>query len=66
MDAFDQAERKDRNFPATYAYKGLVHLATGDPAGAIPLFQKTLAIDPAFQPARDGLLQAQQRLRAPR
>ncbi|HXA52066.1 MAG TPA: tetratricopeptide repeat protein [Candidatus Acidoferrum sp.] len=66
MDAFDRAQRLDPNFPATYAYKGLVHLATGDPAGAIPLFQQALAIDPAFQPAREGLQQAQQRLRAPR
>lgn len=66
MAAFDEAERIDPNFPATYAYKGLVHIATGDPRGAIPLFQKALSIDPAFQPARDGLLQAQQQLRAPR
>ena len=65
MDAFDQAQRLDPRFPAVYAYKGLVHLATGDPAGAIPLFQQALAIDPQFQPARDGLLQAQQRLSAP-
>ena len=66
MDAFDQAEKADPGFPAVYAYKGLVHLATGDAAGAVPLFQKALAIDPQFQPARDGLLQAQQRLSAPR
>jgi tetratricopeptide (TPR) repeat protein len=64
MDAFDQAQRIDPNFPATYAYKGLVHLATGDAAGAIPLFQQALAIDPTFQPAREGLQQAEQRLRA--
>ena len=66
MDAFDQAEKADPNFPAVYAYKGLVHLATGDAAGAVPLFQRALAIDPQFQPARDGLAQAEQRLRAPR
>jgi tetratricopeptide (TPR) repeat protein len=66
MDAFDQAEKADPGFPAVYAYKGLVHLATGDAAGAIPLFQRALAIDPQFQPAREGLAQAQQRLRTPR
>jgi tetratricopeptide (TPR) repeat protein len=65
MDAFDQAQRIDPNFPATYAYKGLVHLATGDAAGAIPLFQQALVIDPTLQPAREGLQQAEQRLRAP-
>jgi tetratricopeptide (TPR) repeat protein len=66
MDSFDQAQRIDPNFPAVYAYKGLVHLATGDPAGAIPLFQQALAIDPNFQPAIQGIQQAQQRMRAPR
>ena len=66
MDAFDRAQAIDPKFPAVYAYKGLVHLATGDAAGSIPLFQQALAIDPAFQPARDGMQQAEQRLRAPR
>jgi tetratricopeptide (TPR) repeat protein len=64
MDAFDQAEKADPNFPATYAYKGLVHLATGDAAGSLSFFQRALAIDPQFQPAREGLAQAEQRLRA--
>ena len=66
MDAFDRAQAIDGRFPAVYAYKGLVHLATGDAAGSIPLFQQALAIDPSFQPARDGIQQAEQRLRAPR
>jgi tetratricopeptide (TPR) repeat protein len=66
MSAFDRAQALDPRFPAVYAYKGLVHLATGDAAGAIPLFQQALSIDPAFQPAIDGIRQAQQRLAAPR
>jgi len=65
MAAFDRAQQLDPGFPAVYAYKGLVHLATGDAAGAVPLFQRALTIDPMFQPAVEGLQQAQQRMRAP-
>ncbi|MBS1855768.1 MAG: tetratricopeptide repeat protein [Acidobacteria bacterium] len=66
MDAFAQAQRIDPKFAPVYAYQGLVHLATGDAAGAIPFFQQALALDPTLQPARDGLQQAQQLLRRPR
>jgi tetratricopeptide (TPR) repeat protein len=66
MAAFDTAEKLDPGFVHTYVYKGLVHLATGDAAGAIPLFQRALTIDPMNQPAREGLLQAQRAPRAPR
>jgi tetratricopeptide (TPR) repeat protein len=66
MQSFDLALKLDPKFVPGYAYKGLVRLATGDPGGAIPEFQRALTLDPMFQQARDGLLQAQQRLRAPR
>jgi tetratricopeptide (TPR) repeat protein len=59
MEAFDTAQRIDPNFPVTYDYKGRVHLANNDPAGAIPECQRALAIDPAFQPARECLAIAQ-------
>jgi tetratricopeptide (TPR) repeat protein len=58
MDAFNTAEKIDPAFPATFAYKGLVHLANNDPAGAIPECQRALSIDNAFQPARECLATA--------
>jgi len=66
LDSLEMAEKLDRNFAYTYAYRGLVYLAMGNPAASVPEFQHTLAIDPKFQPARDGLRQAQQQLRTPR
>jgi protein O-mannosyl-transferase len=66
MEAFDLSLSRDPQYVASWAYKGLVHLATGDAAGSVPFFQRALTLDPMFQPARDGLLQAQQRLRGGR
>jgi protein O-mannosyl-transferase len=66
MTALDMAEKLDPGFAHTYAYKGLLHLAQGDPAGAVPLFQHALVLDPAHKQAREGLLQAQQMMRARR
>jgi tetratricopeptide (TPR) repeat protein len=63
MEAFDTAEKIDPQFPGTYAYKCLVHLATNDPAGAIPQANRALAIDPRYAPARDCLFKSQQALR---
>jgi len=60
------AEKLDPKFAPTYAYKGLVHLAAGDPATAVADFERALAIDPNFQPARDGLAQARAALRVKR
>ena len=59
MAAFEAAERADPSFPATYAYKGLVHLAQNDAAGAVPECRHALAIDANFQPARDCLATAE-------
>jgi tetratricopeptide (TPR) repeat protein len=64
LDALEMAEKLDRNFAYTYAYRGLVLLAMGNPAGSVPEFQHALAIDPTLQPARDGLRQALQQPRA--
>jgi tetratricopeptide (TPR) repeat protein len=58
MEAFDAAERIDPAFPATFAYKGLVHLANNDPAGAIPECRRALALDAGFQPAHECLAMA--------
>jgi tetratricopeptide (TPR) repeat protein len=64
--AFDKAQSIDANFAPVWAYKGLLSLATNDPAGAIAQFQRALELDPSLQPAREGLMQAQQRLRGAR
>lgn len=66
MDAFNTAEKIDPGFPSTYAYKGLLHLANNNPAAAVPEFQHALRLDPGLQPAQQGLIQAQQRLRGAR
>jgi len=58
MEAFDTAQKIDPNFAATYAYKGLVHLANNDPAGAIPECQRALALDSGLEPARECLATA--------
>jgi tetratricopeptide (TPR) repeat protein len=62
MEALATAEKLDPNFAATYAYKGLIHTALNQPQAAIQDYQRALAIDPKFQPAREGLAQAQARL----
>ncbi|HTP32209.1 MAG TPA: tetratricopeptide repeat protein [Candidatus Acidoferrales bacterium] len=58
MDAFATAEKLDPAFPATFAYKGLVHLANNDPAAAIPECRHALELDSRFQPARECLATA--------
>jgi tetratricopeptide (TPR) repeat protein len=58
MDAFNAAQAFDPGFAPTYAYKGFVHLANNDPAGAVPECQHALAVDKNFQPARDCLTMA--------
>lgn len=66
MEAFNTAEKIDPSFAPTYAYKGLLHLANNNPAAAVPEFQHALQLDPNLQPAQQGLIQAQQRLRGAR
>lgn len=62
MEAFDTAQKINPDFPPTYMYKGQVYLATNQYALAIAQFQKALALDASLAPARQGLVQAQQRL----
>ena len=64
LDALATAERLNPNFAVTYAYRGLVHLATNQPAAAVLDYQRALTLDGNLQQARDGLAQAQAKLRA--
>jgi protein O-mannosyl-transferase len=66
LDALATAQKLDPNFAATYAYRGLIHMATNEPALAVKDYEQALAIDPRFPPARDGLVQALARLKARR
>ena len=64
LDALATAEKLEPNYAVTYAYRGLVHLGSNQAAPAVQDFQRALALDPKFQQAKDGLAQAQARLRA--
>jgi tetratricopeptide (TPR) repeat protein len=66
LDALARAEKLDPTYSVTYYYRGGIRAKTGDFAGAVADYQHALALDPALQPARDGLAYAQQHLRAPR
>jgi tetratricopeptide (TPR) repeat protein len=59
LDALATAEKLNPNFAPTYAYRGLVHLATQQPAAAVQDFQRALTLDGNLQAARDGLARAQ-------
>ena len=59
LDALATAEKLDPNFATTYVYRGLVHTATNQLTAAIQDYQRALAIDPKYQPALNGLAQAQ-------
>ncbi len=58
LDALDRAQKIDPTFAATYAYRGIIYLNTNRPADAIPEFEYALALDPALDPAKQGLAQA--------
>ncbi len=66
LDALATAEKLDPNYAVTYAYRGVVHLASNQPAAAVQDFQRALALNGDFTEARDGLAQAQARLQAGR
>jgi tetratricopeptide (TPR) repeat protein len=59
LDALATAEKLDPNYVNTYVYRGLVHTATNQLEAAIQDYRRALAIDPKYQPALDGLAQAQ-------
>ena len=56
--AFNAAQALDPTFAPTFAYQGLMHLITNDPAGAIAQCQHALELDKNFQPARDCMATA--------
>ncbi|HKA02199.1 MAG TPA: tetratricopeptide repeat protein, partial [Candidatus Solibacter sp.] len=59
LAALEAAEKLDPTFPSIYVYRGLIHLANNDPAGAVPECRRAIALDANFQPAQDCLAQAQ-------
>jgi tetratricopeptide (TPR) repeat protein len=52
---FDTSLKLRPNQPAVLNQVGAVKLQTGDAAGAREAFTRALAVDPAYQPARDNL-----------
>ena len=63
LDALSTAEKLEPNYAVTFAYRGLVHMGAGQSTVAVADFQRALALDPALQPAKDGLAQARERVR---
>lgn len=59
LDALATAEKLDPNFADTYVYRGLVHTATNQLEAAILDYKRALVIDPKYEPAINGLAQAQ-------
>jgi tetratricopeptide (TPR) repeat protein len=59
LDALATAEKLDPNFAITYAYRGVVHIATKQPEAAIQDYRRALAIDPKNEQALDGFARAQ-------
>ena len=53
--ALDMAERLDPSFAATYAYRGDLYAAQGNPAGAASEYRRALSLDPGNEVAQDGL-----------
>ncbi|HWB83379.1 MAG TPA: tetratricopeptide repeat protein [Bryobacteraceae bacterium] len=64
LDALATAQKIDPSFAITYVYLGGVHLATNHAAEAVQDYQHALALDPSIEQARQGLEQAQARMRA--
>lgn len=55
LGALEAAEKLDSNFEMTYVYRGNVYLGSGDSAKAAEQYQRALRINPANQPAQEGL-----------
>jgi protein O-mannosyl-transferase len=66
LEALDIAVRLNPRFEMSYIYRGGVHLALNDPAGAAADFRRALAINPANQSARDALAMAEGQMRGGR
>jgi predicted negative regulator of RcsB-dependent stress response len=54
-EALDTAERLNPRFAATYAYRGDLYAAQGNPSAALEQYRRALTLDPGSEVARDGL-----------
>ena len=64
MEALDRAQKIDPNYGMTYYYKGGVHLSQNQVPEAVADYRRAVELDRNYQPARDGLANAEARLRA--
>jgi protein O-mannosyl-transferase len=62
MDALATAEKIDPSYPVIYDYRGNIYIGINRFADAVNEYRRALALDPAFDPARQGLAEAQRRL----
>jgi tetratricopeptide (TPR) repeat protein len=66
LQALNAAQKIDPNYAMTYYYLGGVYLSLNQPAQAAASYQRSLQLQPGYQPAVDGLAQSEARLRAGR
>jgi tetratricopeptide (TPR) repeat protein len=64
MTALDVAQKIDPNYGMTYYYKGGVHLSQNQVPEAVADYRRAIQLDGTYQPALDGLANAEARLRA--
>jgi tetratricopeptide (TPR) repeat protein len=64
MEALDMAQKIDPNFAPTYYYRGGVHLSQNQVLEAVAEYRRAVQLDPHYQPALEGLANAEARLRA--
>jgi Flp pilus assembly protein TadD len=62
---FEAALRANPRDPSTYVNLGVFRLQSADPSGGASYFAEALAIDPASEPARNGLAQSRAALGKP-
>jgi len=66
MDALDMAQKIDPSYAMTYYYKGGVHLSQNQVPEAVADYRRAVELDRSYQPALEGLANAETRLRAMR
>jgi tetratricopeptide (TPR) repeat protein len=64
MSALDVAQKIDPSYAMTYYYKGGVHLSQNQVPEAVENYRRAVQLDGTYQPALDGLANAEARLRA--